>query len=404
MKDPSKRVKVENDSTRIRSCMSASEKEQNNHAIAIAETVVAAADAAVAGAQAAVAVVRLTCDGRGTLFSGRGKWAATKIQSVYRGHLARRTLRALRGLVKFQALVKGFVVRKRVNDTLYNMQTLLRAQMAVRFQRSHCLFKDHRVQPQICDKKSTARRALRALRGLVKFQVLVKGFVVRKRVTATLYSMQALLRAQLVVRFQMAHRIDETKACEEMDSKLNITNKKKQILVKRKRILEVDKPPGLSRSYSFDSSLSGMRVVDAQDDNKILARQENVSRMIKSVSYDCEVLFLEEASSDDCSVEETEDLVKESLVSTHDENEGEKEEFDEVEDGSGWSRNVLLQYLFLVILLILTIVPLCVMNSETVSHSEVGYKGFVPMILMDENLSENMICYDHEKWDTKDLE
>ncbi|GKF90692.1 hypothetical protein Tco_0274393 [Tanacetum coccineum] len=58
--------------------------------------------------------------------------------------------------------------------------------------------------------------------------------------------------------------------------------------------------------------------------------------MIKSASYDYGVLFLEEASSDDCSVEETEDLGKVSLVSTHDENEGEKEEFDEVEDGSGW--------------------------------------------------------------------
>ncbi|GJU34873.1 IQ-DOMAIN 14-like protein, partial [Tanacetum coccineum] len=76
-----------NDSTRMRSCMSRSEKEQNNHAIAVAETAVAAADAAVAGAQAAVAVVRLTSDGICTLFSGREKWAATKIQSVYRGHL-----------------------------------------------------------------------------------------------------------------------------------------------------------------------------------------------------------------------------------------------------------------------------------------------------------------------------
>ncbi|GKC03200.1 IQ-DOMAIN 14-like protein [Tanacetum coccineum] len=81
------------------------------------------------------AVVRLASDSRGNLFSCREKWAATKIQSVYRSHLARRALRALRGLVKFQALVKGFVVRKRVNYTLYNMQTLLRAQMAVRFQR-----------------------------------------------------------------------------------------------------------------------------------------------------------------------------------------------------------------------------------------------------------------------------
>ncbi|GKD49529.1 hypothetical protein Tco_1278505 [Tanacetum coccineum] len=74
MKDPSQRVTVETNSTRMRSCMSASEKEQNKHAIAVAATT-----AAVAGAQAAVAVVRLTSDGRDTLVSGRDKWAATKI-------------------------------------------------------------------------------------------------------------------------------------------------------------------------------------------------------------------------------------------------------------------------------------------------------------------------------------
>ncbi|GKB29246.1 IQ-DOMAIN 31-like protein [Tanacetum coccineum] len=131
MKDLSQRVTVENDSTRMRSCMSASEKEQNKHAI-----VVAATNAVVAGAQAAVAVARFTCDVKDTLFSVREKWAATKIQSVYRGHLARRALRALKGLVKFQALVKGFLVRKQVAATLYSMQALLRAQLAVRSKRA----------------------------------------------------------------------------------------------------------------------------------------------------------------------------------------------------------------------------------------------------------------------------
>ncbi|GJR71362.1 hypothetical protein Tco_0083727 [Tanacetum coccineum] len=89
MKDLSQRVTVENDSTRMRSCMSASEKEQNNHAIAIAETAVAAADVAVAGAQAAVTAVRLTSDGRGTLFSVREKWAATKKYLARRNALSR---------------------------------------------------------------------------------------------------------------------------------------------------------------------------------------------------------------------------------------------------------------------------------------------------------------------------
>ncbi|GJU58881.1 IQ-DOMAIN 14-like protein [Tanacetum coccineum] len=120
-KDLSQRAMLENDSTRMRSCMSASKKEQNKHDIAIAATATAAADAVVACPQALVVVVRLSSDGRGILFSGTEKWAATKIQS------ARRALRALRGLVKFQALVKGFLVRKRVAATLYSMQALLRA-------------------------------------------------------------------------------------------------------------------------------------------------------------------------------------------------------------------------------------------------------------------------------------
>ncbi|GJU98726.1 IQ-DOMAIN 14-like protein [Tanacetum coccineum] len=121
MKDLSQRVTVENDSTRMRSCISALEKEQNKHAIAVGATT-----AAVAGAQAAVAVARLTSEGRDTLFSVREKWAATKIQSVYKGHL--------------------------VAATLYSMQALLRAQLAIRSKRAELA-----VQPKIRHEKSIER-------------------------------------------------------------------------------------------------------------------------------------------------------------------------------------------------------------------------------------------------------
>ncbi|XP_009604096.1 protein IQ-domain 26-like [Nicotiana tomentosiformis] len=113
-----------------------SDKEQSKHAIAVAAATAAAADAAVAAAHAAVAVVRLTSQGRSTAVFGREKWAATKIQNVFRGFLARKALRALKGLVKLQALVRGYLVRKQATATLHSMQALMRAQASVRAQKS----------------------------------------------------------------------------------------------------------------------------------------------------------------------------------------------------------------------------------------------------------------------------
>ncbi|KAM7476015.1 hypothetical protein LguiB_023258 [Lonicera macranthoides] len=148
-----------NDKAWLRSYLSETENEQNKHAIAVAAATAAAADAAVAAAQAAVAVVRLTSQGRGTMFcGGRERFAAVKIQSVFRGYLSRKALRALKGLVKLQALVRGYLVRKRAAATLHSMQALIRAQAAVRSQRARRSFnKDHRFQPDIRARKSIER-------------------------------------------------------------------------------------------------------------------------------------------------------------------------------------------------------------------------------------------------------
>lgn len=108
---------------------------QNNLAIAMAAAV--AADAAVAAAQAAATVVRLTNQGKVAAFAyGREYLAAVKIQAVFRGHLARKALRALKGLVKLQARVRGFLVRKRTVAILNRLHALVRAQAVIRTQRT----------------------------------------------------------------------------------------------------------------------------------------------------------------------------------------------------------------------------------------------------------------------------
>lgn len=61
--------------------------------------------------------------------------AALVIQTAFRSFLARRALRALKGLVRLQALVRGHAVRKQAAVTLRCMQALVRVQARVRARR-----------------------------------------------------------------------------------------------------------------------------------------------------------------------------------------------------------------------------------------------------------------------------
>ncbi|OIV95155.1 hypothetical protein TanjilG_21545 [Lupinus angustifolius] len=61
--------------------------------------------------------------------------AATKIQAAFRSYLARRALHALRGLVKLQALVRGYLVRKQTTATLRGMHALMAIQVRTRIHR-----------------------------------------------------------------------------------------------------------------------------------------------------------------------------------------------------------------------------------------------------------------------------
>ncbi|ESQ30261.1 hypothetical protein EUTSA_v10012305mg [Eutrema salsugineum] len=139
------------DPFRLRTFLTGKEKDQNKHAIAVATATATAAEAAVSAAKAAATVVRLTGEGRpGVINTREERLAAVKIQKVFRGSLARKALRGLKGIVKLQALVRGYLVRKRAAAMLQKIQALIRVQTTMRSRRvNRCLNKEYKmVQPR----------------------------------------------------------------------------------------------------------------------------------------------------------------------------------------------------------------------------------------------------------------
>ncbi|XP_076881402.1 protein IQ-DOMAIN 17-like isoform X2 [Bidens hawaiensis] len=106
-------------------------EEKENHAMLMTE---ATKKAAATTAHAAAEIVRLTT--KTSSGSVKHHFAATIIQTSFRGYLARRASRALKGIVMLQAVIRGQNVRKQTIITLRCMQALLRVQSRVHDQRS----------------------------------------------------------------------------------------------------------------------------------------------------------------------------------------------------------------------------------------------------------------------------
>ncbi|CAL5325805.1 unnamed protein product [Camellia sinensis] len=64
--------------------------------------------------------------------NGEIEQAATKAQAAFRGYLARRAFRALKGIIRLQALIRGHLVRRQAVATLRCMQAIVNFQALVR--------------------------------------------------------------------------------------------------------------------------------------------------------------------------------------------------------------------------------------------------------------------------------
>ncbi|KAE8702496.1 hypothetical protein F3Y22_tig00110482pilonHSYRG00178 [Hibiscus syriacus] len=129
------------------------ETEPSEQTYPVAVAPVADDVAPAAPAQVVAKIVRRQLD-TGSRFAGKSneEVAAIRIQTAFQGYLAKRALRALRGLVRLKSMLEGPVVKRQAAATLRCMQTLSRVQCQIRMRRIRMTEENQALQRQLLQK------------------------------------------------------------------------------------------------------------------------------------------------------------------------------------------------------------------------------------------------------------
>lgn len=158
--DPSSSVSFETDAVNVAATNNSHpqivETEHINHAYAEEVEFETVAETSVSRAEAVDVVNQARYAGKSV-----EEIAAIKIQTAFRGYLARRALRALRGLGRLKSLVHSSACKRQTTTTLRYMQTLARVQSQIRSRRMRMSEENLALQRQLLLKREKELETLR---------------------------------------------------------------------------------------------------------------------------------------------------------------------------------------------------------------------------------------------------
>ncbi|CAE6085735.1 unnamed protein product [Arabidopsis arenosa] len=161
---------------------------------------VRATDIPVVPSSSSPGVVRRSTPAR---FAGKSneEAAAILIQTIFRGYLARRALRAMRGLVRLKLLMEGSVVKRQAANTLKCMQTLSRVQSQIRARRIRMSEENQARQKQLLQKHA------KELAGLKNGDNWNDSIQSKEKVEANLLSKyEATMRRERALAYAYSHQ------------------------------------------------------------------------------------------------------------------------------------------------------------------------------------------------------